>query len=115
MPHKKAHLFICVNGGPDRPGTCANRGSVDLHGKVKELCKAQSWAGEVRINRSHCLGQCEKGIASVLYPQDHWMLNLTTTDSQLLFDAVEAAVETSVLSTADVTPNTDPIGGKGSA
>lgn len=93
MPHKKAHLFVCVNGGPDKPNTCGYKNSADLHAKVKEQCNAQPWAKQVRINRSYCLGQCEKGIAAVLYPQDHWMLNVRNDDVELLFDAVKAAVE----------------------
>lgn len=93
MPHKKAHLFICVNGGPDKEGTCGFKGSADLHAQVKEACKKQPWAEDVRINRSYCLGQCKNGIAAVLYPQDHWILNTRNDDVELLFDAVKAAVE----------------------
>ena len=93
MPHKKAHLFICVNANPDKPNTCGNRGSAQLHAKVKDLCNAEPWAKDVRINRSYCLGQCENGIAAVLYPQDHWCLNLNSNDSELLYEAVRNAVK----------------------
>jgi (2Fe-2S) ferredoxin len=93
MPHKKAHLFVCVNGDSTREGTCGFKGAAELHKQVKDACKDKPWSKDVRINRSYCLGQCEHGIAAVLYPQDHWMLNMRNDDVAILVDAVKAAAE----------------------
>jgi (2Fe-2S) ferredoxin len=47
----------------------------------------------VRVNAAGCLGQCEQGIAAVLYPKGEWFLNLMPGDAPLLVSAVEKALE----------------------
>lgn len=92
----KAHLFICTNSS-DIASKCGNKGAEKLHKALKEKCaKAflnEPWAKDVRINKSGCLNQCEKGIAAVLYPQNQWFLNKTEHDTEELFKAVETAAK----------------------
>lgn len=91
-PNFKAHLFICTNDrGPDgKRASCAQRGSKELRDQVKAACKAKGFAkGDVRINNTGCLDQCERGIAAVMYPSGKWFLDLQSTDVEKLVDAVE--------------------------
>lgn len=88
----KAHLFICTNG-KDMQGKCGHKNSETLRKQLKETCSKQPWAKEVRINAAGCLGQCENGIAAVLYPQGIWKTNLKETDHDLLFNLVKDSLE----------------------
>lgn len=86
----KAHLFICT-ASPDNPGKCGGKGSERLRRDLKERCKRE-FGKNVRINTAGCLGQCEFGIAAVMYPQGKWFLELDKKDDEKLFEAVKKAV-----------------------
>jgi (2Fe-2S) ferredoxin len=87
------HLFICVNGQPDQVGKCAHKGSPDLLHNLK--AQATSLGKGLRINRSGCLGQCEKGIAAVLYPQAQWFYQLNADDTSTLMSHLTDATNSS--------------------
>lgn len=87
MSTYKTHLFICTNGAKDQPGKCAIKGADDLHAKVKAAC--QPLGRHVRINRSGCLGHCERGISAVLYPEGQWFLDLTPESADQLIQAAK--------------------------
>jgi (2Fe-2S) ferredoxin len=90
----KAHLFIC-NNGPDKKGKCGHKNADELIRKVKDHFrenKSKDPDAQLRINKSGCLGQCEHGIAAVLYPKNEWFLDMTEDDDQKLINAVEKAV-----------------------
>jgi (2Fe-2S) ferredoxin len=93
----KAHLFICTNhplgtDGKPLPGKCGVKGSDLLLQKVKDLGKNESWGKQVRINKSGCLGQCEHGIACVLYPKNQWFLDTDANAAAELVHAVNSAL-----------------------
>lgn len=93
MAKLKSHLFICTNG-VDKTGRCGNKNSEQLRRSLKERCSGESWATDVRINSSGCLGHCENGIAAVMYPQGEWFFDLKDTNSELLFKVVEREAKT---------------------
>lgn len=88
-PHYKAHLFICTHSR-DKGESCGEKGSADLRDTVKKACK--KFPG-TRVNAAGCLGQCERGIASVLYSSDpvppRWFLELKADDSEKLIAVVK--------------------------
>lgn len=66
------------------------KGSVELRDAVKKACKRMP---ETRVNASGCLGQCERGIAAVLYSSEptfvpQWYLELKASDADVLVSAV---------------------------
>ena len=91
----KAHLFICTNGagaGPDGkgvPGKCGIKNAEKLWQTVKAGAREHSWAADVRVNKSGCLGQCERGIACVIYPQNEWHLDQNENSAETLLKALE--------------------------
>lgn len=87
MPQPKTHVFICTNGRPDQLGKCNSKGSETLHAQVKAAC--QNLGPDLRINKSGCLGQCESGITSVIYPEGQWHLELTQDSSARLAEIIK--------------------------
>lgn len=93
MNEPKAHLFICVNDrGEGAKESCAQKGAQGLRDAVKKLCKERNLQG-VRINNAGCLGPCEQGISTVLYPQGKWTLNVKADEASKLADLVEEALK----------------------
>lgn len=89
----KAHLFVCTNS-PDRPGKCGSKGSEEIRKNLKDACR-QEFGKTVRVSSSGCMGYCERGIVAVVYPQNEWMLDLTSADSAKVLDKVREAVQKS--------------------
>jgi len=75
----KAHLFICTNMR-DGKQSCGGSGSMDLVDELKSWVKEENLKGEIRINKSGCLGPCEQGIVAVCYPQGRWYTELKKKD-----------------------------------
>ena len=88
MDTPKTHVFICTNG-PDRDGKCGSKGAEKLRQAVKTQLSAEFAPGELRVNGAGCLGQCEQGIACVIYPQQNWTLNLKSEDSEFLVQKIK--------------------------
>lgn len=76
MSTPKVHLFVCTNS-PDRKGKCGFLDSEKLRKRLKERASDEDWGKDVRVNSSGCLGQCENGIAAVIYPKGEWFFHET--------------------------------------
>lgn len=106
MAKRKRYLFVCINRRPDGTpkGSCAARGSVDLHRQLKELLKARGLAEtEVRACTSSCLDVCWKGPAIMVEPDHYCYGQVQPSDLSSIVDALERGevVEHLLLSEAD--------------
>ncbi|HLV20935.1 MAG TPA: (2Fe-2S) ferredoxin domain-containing protein [Polyangiaceae bacterium] len=75
MPQRKRYLFVCVNRRPDGTpkGSCAARGSVELHAELKRLLKERGLAQtEVRACTSSCLDTCWAGPTIAVEPDNYF-------------------------------------------
>jgi (2Fe-2S) ferredoxin len=106
MAHRKRLLFVCVNRRPDGTpkGSCAARGSVELHARLKELLKERGLAEtEVRACTSSCLDVCWVGPAVAVEP-DHFVYGrVGEGDLEAIVDGLERGerVERLVLAPSD--------------
>lgn len=94
MPTPKVHLFICTNS-PDKKGKCGYKNADKLRSCIKDRAKEQDWGKSVRVNSSGCLGQCEYGIAAVIYPEGKWLLNQEANEPEEIWKALTQAVTAS--------------------
>jgi len=67
------HIFVCVNErNINNPkGCCSSKNSLEIMTKIKRIIK-NSGMENIRVNKSGCLGNCEKGVACVIYPEGIW-------------------------------------------
>lgn len=82
MAQRKRYLFVCVNRrDPGNPkGSCAVRGSEDIHAKLKKLLKKRGLAElEVRACTCSCLDTCWAGPTIAVEP-DHFSYGRVTLD-----------------------------------
>lgn len=70
----KHHVFVCCNQRTPPDSCCANHGASELQTYAKEQIKALGLdgAGNIRINKSGCLGRCDDGPVLVVYPEGTW-------------------------------------------
>lgn len=86
----KAHLFVCTSctyscaDGVDSSPEEALHMRRNLKNRAREIYSKN----EVRVSASTCLGECEHGIAAVMYPSGQWFLGLRPTDEDKLFDKI---------------------------
>tara|TARA_B110000003_G_scaffold255749_1_gene272795 strand:- start:2416 stop:2727 length:312 start_codon:yes stop_codon:yes gene_type:complete len=67
------HVFVCVNERDlyNPKGCCSSKNSLKIMTKLKRITK-MSGREDIRVNKAGCLGNCEKGVACVIYPEGTW-------------------------------------------
>ena len=92
MAQRKRLVFVCVNRRPDGTpkGSCAARGAVDLHAKLKALLKSRGMAAvQVRACTSSCLDACWAGPTIAVEPDHYYYGRVTEADLEPIVDAWE--------------------------
>lgn len=91
MAHRKRYVFVCVNRRPDGApkGSCAARGSVELHARLKALLKERGMAEtEVRACTSSCLDTCWAGPSIAVEPDHYFYGRVSEADLEEIVDAL---------------------------
>ena len=106
MPQRKRYLFVCVNRRPDGvpKGSCAARGSVEVHAALKEGLRDRGLAKlEVRACTASCLDVCWAGPTIAVEPDGYFYGRVTLADVPAILDALAAGerVERLVLPAED--------------
>lgn len=107
MAQRKRYLFVCVNRRPDGTpkGSCAARGSLELHTKLKTLLEARGLTRtEVRACTSSCLDTCGAGPSIAVEPDGYFYGRVQEADLPELVDALASGtrVERLVLAAQDL-------------
>lgn len=90
VPQRKRYLFVCVNRRPDGTpkGSCAARGSVELHAALKTELQTRGLARtEVRACTSSCLDVCWAGPTVAVEPDGYFYGHVTLADVPRIVDA----------------------------
>jgi (2Fe-2S) ferredoxin len=106
VAQRKRLLFVCVNRRPDGApkGSCAARGSVEVHEKLKAMLKERGLAAvEARACTSSCLDTCWVGPSIAVEPDHYYYGRVTVADLPEIVDALAAGrrVERLVLGPED--------------
>lgn len=91
----KAHFFVCTSctyAGKNGQESSQEE-AIRLRKALKERAKKRWPEGEVRVTAVKCLGECEHGIATVLYPMGQWRLNIRPDDEDKLFTFIAEQVD----------------------
>ncbi|HTA93726.1 MAG TPA: (2Fe-2S) ferredoxin domain-containing protein [Polyangiaceae bacterium] len=106
MSQRKRYLFVCVNRRPDGTpkGSCAARGAVELHEKLKSMLKQRGLAElEARACTSSCLDTCWVGPTIAVEPDNYFYGRVTEADLEEIVTGFERGerVERLVLAPSD--------------
>ncbi len=91
MAQRRRYLFVCVNrrGDGTPKGSCAARGAVELHAKLKVLLADAGLAKtEVRACTSSCLDTCWVGPTIAVEPDHYFYGRVTDADLQDIVSAL---------------------------
>jgi (2Fe-2S) ferredoxin len=83
VPQRKRYLFVCVNRRPDGvpKGSCAARGSVEIHAALKERLKETGLAHlEARACTASCLDVCWAGPVVAVEPDGYFYGRVALAD-----------------------------------
>ncbi len=106
MSQRRRYLFVCVNRRPDGTpkGSCAARGSVELHARLKEMLKEHGLSStEARACTSSCLDTCWVGPSIAVEPDHYFYGRVGMQDLPEIVEALKngTRVERLVLSPED--------------
>lgn len=106
MAKRKHYLFVCVNRRPDGSpkGSCAARGSEELHAALKAKLKKKGLASlEARPCTCSCLDVCWAGPTIAVEPDGYFYGRVQLEDVDEIVNALEkgARVERLVLAPKD--------------
>lgn len=106
MAQRRRYLFVCINRRPDGTpkGSCAARGAVELHAKLKSMLKQRGLAEtEVRACTASCLDTCWAGPTIAVEPDHYFYGRVTAADLPEIVDALSrgSRVERLVLAPED--------------
>ena len=66
------HVFVCSHYRENsNKSSCASKNSIEVMKALKNIAKKEL-GSKVRVQKSGCLGYCEKGISCVVYPEGVW-------------------------------------------
>jgi len=106
MAQRQRYLFVCTNRRPDGTpkGSCAARGAVELHAKLKDMLKARGLAElGARACTASCLDTCWVGPTIAVEPDNYFYGRVTEADLPEIVDALASGtrVERLVLQERD--------------
>ena len=87
----KAHLFMCTSCTYKKPDLTESTpdDAYNLRKAVKSQAYERFGKQNVRVSAVKCLGECEHGIATVLYPSGEWNLGVRPEDADILLQKIE--------------------------
>lgn len=71
-------VLVCTNVRENGEECCAQKGSVELHRKLKEAVKVID--PRIRVSKAGCLGNCKSGTSVVIMPDDTWLGDVRDED-----------------------------------
>jgi (2Fe-2S) ferredoxin len=89
----QCHVFVCINDRGGERKACADQESGLLHAEIKRRVKENGWTGRVRVSKSGCLGQCERGPNVMIYPRGVWFDHVLPADIDRIISTVERLIE----------------------
>lgn len=89
MGFYERHMLICVNEREEGQMCCNAHGAAKMLDVAKDRVKALQidGPGKVRVNKSGCLGRCDKGPVAVVYPEGVWYSYVDEEDIHEIVDS----------------------------
>jgi (2Fe-2S) ferredoxin len=65
-------ILVCLNERSDGRASCLPRGAAEVHARFKDWVRQHGLSGRVRVSKSGCLDQCDRGTTVVVLPDYCW-------------------------------------------
>ena len=82
----ETHVFVCENIRDSSSKKSCGRVGAQIRLLLKKEIVRKKLNNEIRINKSGCLGKCEKGPCVVVYPKQKWYFNTELDQCEKIID-----------------------------
>jgi (2Fe-2S) ferredoxin len=65
-------IFVCTNNANGEKASCADHQGEEVFRRLREIAKERKLHPRIRVAQAKCLGQCNRGVNIMVYPENIW-------------------------------------------
>ena len=85
IPYQKS-IFVCTNDRQGEKASCGDHQGEAVFRELRNIAKARGHHPNIRVAQAKCLGQCNKGVNIMVYPDDVWFSGIKLSDVGAIAD-----------------------------
>lgn len=78
-PYKR-QIFVCTHNAHGEKASCGDNNGEEVFHQLREYAKSKKLHPMIRVAQAKCLGQCEKGVNVMIYPDNQWYFGVRCED-----------------------------------
>ena len=79
MPYKR-QIFVCTNDAKGEKASCGDNKGEEIFRQLRQIAKDRGLHPKIRVAQAKCLGQCQKGVNIMAYPDNVWHSDVRVED-----------------------------------
>jgi len=83
IPYKKS-IFVCTNDRQGEKPSCGDHQGLAVFKELRRIAKDRGLHPRIRVAQAKCLGQCNKGVNIMIYPDDKWYSGIQLSDVEAI-------------------------------
>ena len=81
-------ILVCLNERPSGESSCGGRQSKPVADALKQSVNNLGLKAQIRVTKTHCLGQCDIGPNVIVYPEGTLFSGVSPADVPAIVDQV---------------------------
>jgi (2Fe-2S) ferredoxin len=73
-------IFVCTNNANGEKASCGDHKGEEVFRQMREIAKDRKLHPNIRVTQAKCLGQCNKGVNIMVYPENVWYSDVRLED-----------------------------------
>ena len=82
-PYEK-QIFVCTNNKEGKDCSCGDHKGEEVFRSLREIAKQKGHHPRIRVAQAKCLGQCNKGVNIMVYPDNVWYSDVRLEDVPMI-------------------------------
>ena len=78
-PYKR-QIFVCVHHANGEKASCGDHNGEEVFKQLRQIAKERGLHPKIRVAQAKCLGQCQKGVNIMAYPDNIWHSGVRVED-----------------------------------
>ena len=83
IPYQRK-IFVCTHNANGEKASCGDHQGEEVFRKLREIAKERKLHPNIRVAQAKCLGQCNKGVNIMVYPENIWHSDVRLEDVPML-------------------------------
>ena len=79
IPYQK-QIFVCTNDRKGEKPSCGDHHGEVVFTELRKIAKERGLHPQIRVAQAKCLGQCNKGVTVMVYPDNVWHSDVRLED-----------------------------------